>query len=244
MWLPGAGHGPDILISVEDIRTGAGHDLITGSSGANVIFAGDGANIVNGGGGNDVIHGGSFGGVAHLGDEAFTEVLRGGAGNDVIYGNGNLWDDGFGGDNFFGGQGTDIMDGGSGHDRLVAGINGYDIRVNTMIGGGGADRFEFTDEVNQIGFINPSFDGMRATIVDFSRAEGDKIVIDVDNPLDATFVGLVANQNDIDPDEYGYFADPLDANSVYLKYEIFELADVRIKMQNITSLVADDVLFV
>ena len=244
VWLPGLGQGRETLLSIENVWTGDGDDRITGSSGVNVIFAGAGANIVDAGGGNDIIHGGWFGGVDHIGNIAHTEILRGGAGNDIIYGNGNLWDDGSGGDFFFGGQGADIMDGGSGRDRLVASIFGYGTEVNTMIGGGGADRFEFTDEVTEIGRADPSYFGMRGTIVDFSRAEGDKIVIDVDNPEDATFVGRVANSTDVDPDQYGYFEDPLEDNNVYLKYEIFEFANVLIKMQNITSLAADDVLFV
>jgi Ca2+-binding RTX toxin-like protein len=244
VWLPGPGQGRDTLLSIENIRTGAGDDTITGSNGANVMFVGAGANVVDGGGGNDILHGGWFGGVDHVGDVAHTEILRGGGGDDIIYGNGNLWDDGSGGDFFFGGQGADIMDGGSGRDRLVASLQGYSTEVNTMIGGGGADRFEFTDEVTEIGRADPSYLGMRATIVDFSSAEDDKIVIDVDNPQDATFVGRVLNSTDVDPGQYGFFEDPLDDHSVYLKYEIFEFASVLIRMQNITSLAADDVLFV
>lgn len=71
-----------------------GHDLVTGSEGADEI---------SGGAGNDVLFG-------HGGDD----LLRGGNGNDVLWG-------GEGDDLLRGGVGDDVLIGGAGRDRLVGG---------------------------------------------------------------------------------------------------------------------------
>lgn len=82
--------GADTLI--ENLRTGAGADTITGNSAANTIDAGAGHDLISGAAGNDTI--------------------SGGAGNDTISG-------GEGNDTLTGGDGNDRMTGGAGADRFV-----------------------------------------------------------------------------------------------------------------------------
>jgi Ca2+-binding RTX toxin-like protein len=84
--------------------------------------------------------------------------LRGGSANDTVFGAG-------GNDTLDGGSGSDQLFGGAGNDRLV-GSGGQD----RLIGGTGADRFVLTQvSDSRVGAAN------RDIVVDFSRAEGDKV---------------------------------------------------------------------
>ena len=92
------------------------------------------------------------------------EVLEGGAGRDILFGGG-------GDDTIRGGEGDDIVNGGTGRDMLY--------------GGAGADVFSFLDV-----FSDSSEDASsRDTIMDFSQAEGDLIVLSGHNRTDTTFIG-------------------------------------------------------
>ena len=75
----------DLLVNIENFKSGSGNDTITGSKVANVL---------EGAGGNDVL---ASGGAA-----AGRDVLIGGIGDDVMYG-------GNGEDSFQGGAGTDLV---------------------------------------------------------------------------------------------------------------------------------------
>lgn len=55
-------YAPETLVSIENVTTGNGDDIITGSAGANVIRAGGGQNTIFGGGGDDIIYGGDTSG--------------------------------------------------------------------------------------------------------------------------------------------------------------------------------------
>jgi Ca2+-binding RTX toxin-like protein len=241
--LPGAGHDRERLLSIENLWAGDGDDILTGSNGANVIHAGAGANVVNGGGGNDVIHGGWFAGKGGTDFGGSIELLQGGDGNDTIHGNGNLWDDGLGGRFFFGGAGIDIMDGGRGNDRLVASLITFEYAGNTMIGGGGADRFEFTDELDNIGYLDDIFVPMLGTILDFNRGEGDRIVIDRSGSETPRFAGEVDDFGELARHEYGYLQS---GGDTYLVYAILEgPVGPSIKLEDYSGEVrAGDVLFV
>ncbi|PKP67638.1 MAG: hypothetical protein CVT86_01045 [Alphaproteobacteria bacterium HGW-Alphaproteobacteria-8] len=76
----------------ENLRSGAGNDTLTGTTGANIIYGGAGADVINGGAGNDSLHG-----------EAGNDTLNGGSGNDTLTG----------------GSGVDVQIGGAGSDRFV-----------------------------------------------------------------------------------------------------------------------------
>lgn len=128
----------DKLVSIENVITADGNDIITGSTGANLIDPGDGANVVNGGAGDDTIDGG-FRVWTFDDGEPVGERLAGGAGDDVIRGNGSevLEHNGF---NWWIGAGEDTLTGGAGDDALHHGSGRA-----VMTGGSGADAFHFTD---------------------------------------------------------------------------------------------------
>jgi Ca2+-binding RTX toxin-like protein len=72
-----------------------------------------------------------------------------------------------------GGSGHDLLDGGRGADRLHGGPGG-----DVLIGGRGPDRFIFTE-------ASHSAPALPDTILDFSQAEGDRIVLqNLDGDLD------------------------------------------------------------
>ena len=183
---------------IENVLGGAGADTITGNLAANSLSGGAGGDQIFGAAGNDTIVGGT-GGNSYLrgddgndtisGGEGFddingnmgndtvstgagddfcvggkdNDVLFGDAGNDFVYG--NLGDDtctaGDGNDTVRGGQGTDTLSGGAGAD-FVSGDRGDD----TMTGGAGADLF------------HSSSDAGIDRVLDFSVAEGDRVLLD------------------------------------------------------------------
>lgn len=177
----------DTLISIENVITGDGNDVVYGSSVANAITVNLGYNSVYAGGGDDVINGGA--GLVGPGDVDGTtwattviEHLDGGDGNDVIFGNGSVVDNSVLHWSFVE-FGIDELVGGNGNDRLVAGDG-----QTHMLGGAGADRFEFSthfrEEDDQYGTVGAW--GQTGQVDDFNRAEGDKIQITGGRPV---FVG-------------------------------------------------------
>jgi Ca2+-binding RTX toxin-like protein len=83
-------------------------------------------------------------------------TLKGSGGNDLLKGMG-------GADKLYGDAGADRLEGGDGND-LLSGGTGADV----LVGGAGADRFDFDA-------ISHSTGSARDQIVDFARAQGDKI---------------------------------------------------------------------
>ena len=106
------------------------------------------------------------GGVDIMDGQAGNDILSGGAGNDILYGglgNDTLNGDA-GNDKLYGGLGNDSLNGGNGDDYLVGG-QGND----TLTGGAGADKFVFAAPLHSTNNLD--------TVVDFSSAEGDKLVL-------------------------------------------------------------------
>jgi hypothetical protein len=101
----------DNLLSVEGVSTGAGDDVVIGTTGGEYMFGGAGRDLLRGGGGPDRLVGGDR--ELRRSDIPLgsADRLEGGAGPDVLDGQG-------GGDLLIGGSGRDILDGGRGHDRL------------------------------------------------------------------------------------------------------------------------------
>lgn len=138
-----------------------GDDSLMGDTGADLFFGGAGADTVYGGTGRDTIYGGAdadliFGGEGNdsvMGDDG-ADALYGDLGNDTL-------DGGAGNDWLSGGAGNDVVRGGSGNDTIRGGP-GNDI----LQGGSGADIFEFFR------------DHETGRIMDFSRAEGDRLRLD------------------------------------------------------------------
>ncbi|MCI3132704.1 M10 family metallopeptidase C-terminal domain-containing protein [Phenylobacterium aquaticum] len=164
---------------IENVKGGSGADTVMGNDADNLIEGNGGQDYLRGGAGNDTLRGGDafddlngnqgndteFGGE---GDDWVVggkdnDVLYGEAGNDIVYG--NLGDDtisgGDGADWVRGGQGNDSVSGGAGDD-LLYGDRGDD----TLSGGAGADTFR--------SFGDAGLD----RVIDFSRTEGDRVVLD------------------------------------------------------------------
>jgi len=148
----------------------AGDDTISGQGGDDYLRGGDGADTIDGGDGFDDINGNIGADTEHGG--AGADWVVGGKGDDLLYGDadndivlGNLGADnangGAGADTVRGGQDDDVLTGGDGNDWL-SGDKGSD----TLTGGLGADVF------------HGSWDTGEETILDFSRAQGDRIMLD------------------------------------------------------------------
>ncbi len=151
-----AGGGTDSVFATASYTLGANVEHLrlmgtgaidgTGNDLANNLVGNAAANRLSGAGGNDLIMAGD-------GDDR----LDGGSGDDTLMGEG-------GNDYILGGTGNDLLNGGAGNDTLVGGAG-----ADSLTGGAGADRFVF----------GPGDLAVSATlsdkILDFSRADGDKI---------------------------------------------------------------------
>ncbi|HET6971777.1 MAG TPA: NF038122 family metalloprotease [Phenylobacterium sp.] len=186
-----AGGGASTPTDLDDVLTArAGGDTIHGLGGNDTITGADGANYLRGDDGNDLISGGA--GFDDINGNQGNDTLHGAGGddwvvggkdNDLQYGEdgadvvlGNLGDDtlsgGAGDDIVRGGQGNDLVSGGSGND-YVSGDRGDD----TESGGSGADIFH--------SFGDAGLD----RVVDFSSAEGDRVMLDPGSAWTAAQVG-------------------------------------------------------
>lgn len=160
---------------------GAGADTITDPSGANYLRGDDGADSIVGGTGFDDIHGNmgndtciSGGGDDWVVGGRDNDSLVGSAGQNLVYGNlGNDTCEGGDGDDIVrGGQDNDLINGGSGDD-YVSGDKGSD----TVTGGAGADVFHT--------FGDAGLD----RVLDFDRAQGDRVQLDPGTQYAASQVG-------------------------------------------------------
>ncbi len=185
---------------LENVLAGSGDDTVAGNAAANSIAGGAGSDRVFGAIGNDTIDGGSAGAAGNylrgdegddslIGGAAFddlngnmgndtvatgasddfcvggkdNDLLFGGSGIDYVYGN-------LGADTCNGDDGADIVRGGQGNDTLAGGagddfVSG-DRGDDTMTGGLGADLF------------HSSSDAGIDRVLDFSVAEGDRVLLD------------------------------------------------------------------
>lgn len=144
-----------------------GDDVIRGAAGDDTLSGGEGGDLVEGDVGDDRINGNMGADSIYAGDGADwalggkdADQVYGEAGDDIVHGN-------MGNDSLWGGAGADIVRGGQGDDSVSGGDNADwlagDRGADTLSGGAGADVFH-------------SFDGAGIDrILDFSRAEGDRI---------------------------------------------------------------------
>ncbi len=95
------GYGLDRLVSIENVTSGSGNDVLTGTAAANRLTAGSGNDSVVGAGGNDTLEG-----------QTGNDTLDGGRGDDLLNG-------GDGADMIDGGIGNDVMLGGGGIDCAI-----------------------------------------------------------------------------------------------------------------------------
>jgi Ca2+-binding RTX toxin-like protein len=162
-----------------NIKGKNGRDNLSGTADADVIYGLGGADTVWGHDGNDLIYGGD-------GDD----YLMGMSGNDELHGDA-------GRDTLQGQHGHDILYGGAGNDSLWGGTGG-----DTMRGGTGADIFNFgrsmdstartTEQVQAITGDTGDVAGIDK-IMDFNRAEGDRIDVSRIDAFDYTRDGLNEN---------------------------------------------------
>jgi Ca2+-binding RTX toxin-like protein len=149
-----------------------GADTIAAGAGDDRVFAGAGDDVVNGGTGNDLLSG--MEGQDRLIGLAGADTLLGGAGNDLLQGGteADLLLGGDGADRLMGQDGADLLHGGAGADLLRGGL--------------GADRFRWTT-------ISDSARGVALDrVLDFSRAEGDRLDVSALAPGVFSFLGSAA----------------------------------------------------
>lgn len=136
------------------------------------LYGTDGDDVLNGGRGNDFMYG--YRGNDVMSGGGGDDQIQGHQGNDSLYGQD-------GRDTLFGQQGDDLLDGGAGNDSLWGGTG-----ADTLRGGTGADTFNFARSVDstirtteQIQLVTLDSDDTAGidTILDFNRAEGDRIDI-------------------------------------------------------------------
>lgn len=118
--------------NIEGVRHDQGHDILTGSGGANKIWGEGGNDRIDGMGGDDTLYGGTG-----------NDVIAGGAGNDYLEDldqNNQLYG-GDGNDRILAGGFHDTVDGGIGNDWLSCDKGTYyEDEINVLRGGAGADR--------------------------------------------------------------------------------------------------------
>lgn len=144
----------DTLLSIRDVKTAGGDDLVFGSTGYNRIETGDGADTIYTLGGNDYVNAGSGSDVVV--GYGGNETIDGGSGNDFLYGNG-------GGDKIDGGANNDLVDGGAGDDTLGGG-SGNDV----VIGGEGYDQMAGGSDVDTFVWNHGDTAGFIDVISDFN----------------------------------------------------------------------------
>ena len=180
--LVAAGGGNDVVVLGEGSDTatgGTGTDSIQGNRGDDSIDGGAGDDCLRGGRDNDTVDGGEGEDII-FGDRG-DDIVSGGSGDDNIQGGSgtDFLEGNAGNDTLEGGKDTDSLDGGIGDDFL-SGARGNDV----LTGGAGADTF----------FFWYSTDGSYGvdTLTDFSRDEGDRIVLAANLPVpeDARFNAL------------------------------------------------------
>lgn len=146
----------------DDVITGgATQDYIRGAEGNDRLYGAGAFDDINGNIGNDTAAGGDGDDWVVGGKD--NDVLTGDAGADIVYGNlgADTADGGVGNDIVRGGQDNDSISGGAGLDWM-SGDKGAD----TVSGGAGADIFHT--------FQDAGID----RVLDFNRAEGDRVQLD------------------------------------------------------------------
>jgi Ca2+-binding RTX toxin-like protein len=145
------GEGDNVASDVEDIGTGAGNDVVTGSSAHNHIYTWDGNDVVSAGGEIDTIDAGA-------GDD----TLNGGGANDLI----------------IDGPGNDFVAGGAGDDQFYPelGLDPVDQGADRYYGGAGQDHLYYDGGERSTG-VRVTFDDAAD---DGASGEGDDVHDDVE----------------------------------------------------------------
>ncbi|MEM7061827.1 MAG: calcium-binding protein [Cyanobacteria bacterium P01_B01_bin.77] len=144
--------------NVENMILARNKDAKANGNGLNNLITGnDFRNEINAGSGHDTIHG-----------KGGDDRIKAGSGTDKIFG-------GTGKDVMFGGTGSDRLFGEEGDDALI-GFGGSTADHDSMTGGAGADTF-YLGNARTVFYTTGNTFGR---IMDFSRAEGDKVAVSGD----------------------------------------------------------------
>lgn len=185
---------------IENLDSGSGNDLITGSSVGNIINSFGGNDTINSGNGYDTINGGdgadrlwagngndlAFGGSGNdrIGGMDGFDTIWAGQGDDIIWGGG--WSDTLGGgsgnDLIFGENGNDLVWGGDGNDTIDGGLHDDTLRGgsqhDSLNGGDGNDNINggWGQDTLKGGNGNDLLDGFIGDDIIFGGAGNDVIV--------------------------------------------------------------------
>lgn len=165
--------GDDVVyggLGADTVFAGTGNDTVFGAEGVSYLRGDDGDDQLfgaaefddlHGNAGNDTLEGRGGGDWVVGGKDQ--DLLYGGQGNDIVYGN-------LGNDTCYGDDGNDIVRGGQNDDVLFGGAGddwlSGDRHSDTISGGAGADIFH--------SFGDAGID----RVLDFNRAEGDRVQLD------------------------------------------------------------------
>lgn len=239
----------------DDLKGGTGADLLSGGDGADRLDGGEGADVLIGGAGNDIYtvdslldavmetEGGSDPGGVDTINSSVSFTLGDYLENLGLSGTANINGTGNGlankivgniGDNILsGGGGNDVLAGGAGDDVLIGGGG-----VDQLSGGAGADTFVF-----QL-FTDVAFGTDQIT--DFNAAQGD--LIDLSGIDFNSTVGGMQDFDFIGATAFGHHAGELryqvQGTSIFLQADLNGdgLADFAIKLGNVSSITADDLI--
>lgn len=159
-----AGAGTDTLLSIEGVESGAGDDVLVGSSVANVLHGAAGNDRLDGAGDNDTLIGGEGndtldGGLGNntasyqtstVSVKVTLETTQAqntlAAGTDTLLNIQNLLG-GSGNDSLIGNAQANLLNGSSGNDSLLGGAGSDSLRggagTDTLAGGTGGDTYQF-----------------------------------------------------------------------------------------------------
>ncbi len=152
---------------VDDLfYAGDGNDSLFGYAGDDMLFGYGGNDLIEGGSGDDTLSGAG----AHDTSDNGNDTLEGGIGDDLL--------SGYGGQDYLkGGQGNDTLNGGAGSDTLIGAASRFDVEIDVLTGGTGADLF-VVGNYHGNAYKNSGNDDY-AHITDLQA--GDKIQVDSGN---------------------------------------------------------------
>ena len=211
----GVSFGVDTLISIENVNTGFGDDLIIGNDADNRLNGGSGNDTLVGGRGKDRLEGGGgidtadyteadasvllfLDGRANWGDArgdvlSSIENLIGSDYADTLVGNNesNVIQGGLGRDTIFALGGDDTIDGGVGSDSLY-GQDGNDI----LVGSGSPDRLDGGAGIDTADYSNATFSvGLRLNgTANFGFATGD-VFVNIENLTGSDFGDIMVGSS-------------------------------------------------
>ena len=161
--ITGATNFGEIFTNFENVVTGNGSDMITGTSGANIVSTKGGDDTVDAAEGNDIVTG-----------DIGNDTLNGGSGDDTLYG-------GDGDDAIDGGAGNDLMQGGAGKDTASYASAAAKVTVSLAVGaaqnsgGAGTDTLSGFENLTGSAFNDTLTGDSGANVID--GGDGNDLIV-------------------------------------------------------------------